>query len=289
MSRGERAVFLEYIFATLPVIALNLGSCPNIILMNALVIIAIKARHRLQSIYNILLACLAGADMSVGLVSQPLFIAQEIFLSGASVEDYCHFYSKTVFFCLLQSIKSLLILALLSMERYIAMKFSLKYASLMTAPRLTGAVLCSRIISVVSVILSLIPATRLLAKVFVYVTVVPAISIIAFCHTTVYLVSRRHINRIKTEQLPSEAKTKFLQERKALKTTSIIIAFVFLSYVPSLLYGILKRDIWQTNLLPLVFSCIFLNSLINPVIHCWRNKDLRKGTMELLKVRQNEN
>ena len=102
---------------------------------------------------------------------------------------------------------------------------------------------------------------------FVYVTVIPAILIIAFCHTTVYLVSRWHINRIKTEQLPSEAKTKFLQERKALKTTSIIIAFVFLSYVPSLLYGILKRDIWQTNLLPIVLSCIFLNSLLNPVIH----------------------
>ncbi|CAH3179752.1 unnamed protein product, partial [Porites evermanni] len=258
--------FWEYILATLPVIALNLGSCPIIILMNALVIIAIKARRRLQSIYNILLACLAGADLAVGLVSQPLFIAQEIFfLSGASVEDYCHFYRKTVFLCLFPSIESLLILALLSMERYIAMKFSLRYASLMTTPRLTGTVLCSWIISVFSVILSLIPATPIL--------------IIAFCHTTVYLVSRRHINRIKTEQLPSEAKTKFLQERKALKTTSIIIAFVFLSYVPSLLYGILKRDIWQTNLLPLVLSCIFLNSLLNPVIHYWRNKDLQKKSI----------
>ena len=287
---AKEVYFWEYILATLPVIALNLGSCPIIILMNALVIIAIKARRRLQSIYNILLACLAGTDLAVGLVSQPLFIAQEIFfLSGASVEDYCHFYRKTVFLCLFPSIESLLILALLSMERYIAMKFSLRYASLMTTPRLTGAVLCSWIISVFSVILSLIPATRLLAKVFVYVTVIPAILIIAFCHTTVYLVSRRHINRIKTEQLPSEAKTKFLQERKALKTTSIIIAFVFLSYVPSLLYGILKRDIWQTNLLPLVLSCIFLNSLLNPVIHYWRNKDLRQSMMELLKMRPNGN
>ena len=146
---AKERYFLEYILATLPVIALNLGSCPIIILMNALVIIAIKARRRLQSIYNILLACLAGADMAVGLVSQPLFIAQEIFfLSGASVEDYCHFYRKTVFLCLFTSIESLLILALLSMERYIAMKFSLRYASLMTTPRLTGAVLCSWIISV---------------------------------------------------------------------------------------------------------------------------------------------
>ena len=266
---AKERYFWEYILATLPVI----------ILMNALVIIAIKTRRRLQSVYNILLACLAGADLAVALVSQPLFIAQEIlFLSDG----------KAVFFCLFPSIESLLILALLSMERYIAMKFSLRYASLMTTPRLTGAVLCSWIISVISVILRLIPVTYSFAVVFVYVTVIPAISIIVFCHTTVYLVSRRHVRRIRTEQLPSETKTKFVEERKALKTTSIIIVFVFLSFVPSLLYGIFSRDIRQTNLRPLVLSCILLNSLLNPVIHCWRNKDLRKVMMELLKMRQNE-
>ena len=205
------------------------------------------------------------------------------------MEDYCHFYGKAVFFCLFPSIESLLILALLSIERYIAMKFSLRYASLMTTPRLTGAVLCSWIISVISVILRLIPVTYSFAVVFVYVTVIPAISIIVFCHTTVYLVSRRHVRRIRTEQLPSETKTKFVEERKALKTTSIIIVFVFLSFVPSLLYGIFSRDIRQTNLRSLVLSCILLNSLLNPVIHCWRNKDLRKVMMELLKMRQNEN
>ena len=277
---AKERYFWEYILATLPVIALNLGSCPIIILMNALVIIAIKTRRRLQFVYNILLACLAGTDLTVALVSQPLFIAQEIlFLSDG----------KAVFFCLFPSIESLLILALLSMERYTAMKFSLRYASLMTTPRLTGAVLCSWIISVISAILRLIPVTYSFAVVFVHVTVIPAISIIVFCHTTVYLVSRRHVSRIRTEQLPSETKTKFVEERKALKTTSIIIVFVFLSFVPSLLYGIFSRDIRQTNLRPLVLSCILLNSLLNPVIHCWRNKDLRKGMMELLKMRQNEN
>ena len=260
---AKERYFWEYILATLPVIALNLGSCPIIILMNALVIIAIKARRRLQSIYNILLACLAGTDLAVGLVSQPLFIAQEIFfLSGASVEDYCHFYRKTVFFCLFPSIESLLILALLSMERYIAMKFSLyRYANIMTTPRLTGAVLCSWIISVISAILRLIPVTYSFAVVFVHVTVIPAISIIVFCHTTVYLVSRRHVSRIRTEQLPSETKTKFVEERKALKTTSIINVFVFLSFVPSLLYGIFSRDIRQTNLRPLASFVVYFAKL----------------------------
>ena len=162
------------------------------------------------------------------------------------------------------------------------MKFSLRYSSLVTTPRLTIVVFCSWIISVIPVIFHPIPVTRLLAKWFIYVTVVPAIPIIVYCHTTVYFVSRQHMNRIKTEQLPSEGKTKFLEERKAFKTTSIIIALVFLSYVPILTHGILKdilRDI--------VLSCVFLNSLLNPFVYCWRKKDLRKVIVELLSIIQN--
>ena len=251
--------------------------------MNTLIIFAIKTRRSLQSNYNILLAWLAATDMAVGLVSQPLIIAQEIYyLSGASLEDYCAFYKTAVFFYIFPSVESLLMLALLSIERYIAMKYSLRYSSLVTTPRLTIVVFCSWIISVIPVIFHPIPATRSFAKWFIYVTVVPAILIIVYCHTTVYFVSRRHMKRIKTEQLPSEGKTKFLEERKAFKTTSIIIALVFLSYVPILTYGILKdilRDI--------VLSCVFLNSLLNPFVYCWRKKDLREVIMELLNIRQN--
>ena len=251
--------------------------------MNTLIIFAIKTRRPLQSNYNILLACLAATDMAVGLVSQPLIIAQEIYyLSGASLEDYCAFYKTAVFFYIFPSVESLLMLALLSIERYIAMKYSLRYSSLVTTPRLTIVVFCSWIISVIPVIFHPIPATHLFAKWFIYVTVMPAILIIVYCHTTVYFVSRRHMKRIKTEQLPSEGKTKFLEERKAFKTTSIIIALVFLSYVPALTYSILKdvlRDI--------VLSCAFLNSLLNPFVYCWRKKDLREVIMELLNIRQN--
>lgn len=269
--------------AALPVIAMNLGSCPVIIFMNTLVIFAIKTRRPLQSNYNILLACLAATDLAVGLVSQPLFIAQEIYyLSGAPLADYCDFYKTAVFFYMFPSVESLLMLALLSIERYIAIKYSLRYSSLVTTPRLTIVVFCSWILSVIPVIFHPIPATRLFAKWFIYVTVMPAILIIVYCHTTVYFVSRRHTNRIKKEQLPSERKTKFLEERKAFTTTSIIITLVFLSYVPILTYGILKdilRDI--------VLSCVFLNSLLNPFVYCWRNKDLRKIIMELLNIKQN--
>ena len=52
-------------------IVLNILSFPVTIVMNVLVIMAVKTRPRLQSKYSILLARLAGTDLLVGAVSQP--------------------------------------------------------------------------------------------------------------------------------------------------------------------------------------------------------------------------
>lgn len=56
-------------------IVINLIACPVIILLNALVIMAIKTKRRLQTRNNTLLASLAGTDLAAGLTSQPAFIA----------------------------------------------------------------------------------------------------------------------------------------------------------------------------------------------------------------------
>ena len=51
----------EFAFAVTTIL-LNIQSFPVTIVMNVLVILAVKTRPRLQSKYNILLACLAGTD-----------------------------------------------------------------------------------------------------------------------------------------------------------------------------------------------------------------------------------
>ena len=300
-SREDEYIYiLVNTIASLFSITVNLGSCPVIIFMNVLVIVAIKTRRRLQSEYNILLACLAGTDLAVALVSQPLFIAQEIyFLSRASLLHYCYFSRLIVSVFLFYVLNPFLILAILSTERYVGMKYSLRYNSIVTTPKLIGVVVCGWVISAIPLITSLIPGIRFagLSALLAYITVIPPFLVIVFCHTKVYFISRRHMNQIKTEQLPSTTKAKFLKERKALKTTSIIIGFLFLAIMPSVLHGVIKItgvQPWnfyekQVYWLPINFLCIFLNSLFNPLIYCWRNKDLRKVMMELINIRQNEN
>ena len=244
--------------------------------------------------YNIMLAYLAVTDLVVGMVSQPIFVAQEIYLlAGASLLDYYIIYVQTIFLFLVPCIASMLMLALLSIERYLAMKYSLKYVNIVTTPRLTSAVVCSWVVAVVPLILRSTPATRPFSKVVYLGSGSLSILVIIFCHISVYFVSRRHMIQIKAEQVASEAKAKFLEERKALKTTSTIITFLFLSVVPGILYGLVKYLLpsifsgRMTHWLPLATTCVLLNSLFNPFIYCWRNKDLRKALLALLSCQTN--
>ena len=59
---------------------LHLAVCPFTTFLNVLVMIAVKTKRRLQTHPNILLACLAPTDLTVGLVIQPIHTAMTIFL-----------------------------------------------------------------------------------------------------------------------------------------------------------------------------------------------------------------
>ena len=117
---------------------LNILSCPVVILLNVLVILAVKTTHRLQNNHNILLACLAGTDLLVGTVTQPIFIAAEVFvIAGGSVFTYCKIINNYTNFPVFASS---LHLVSISVERYVAMKYALRYQQIVTKQRLAVAV-----------------------------------------------------------------------------------------------------------------------------------------------------
>ena len=285
--------FVQNIIFSLLSITLNVATLPFVVVMNALIIIVIKTRRRLQTMYNIMLASLAGTDLVVGIMSQPIFVAEEIFLlTGALLTEYCSIYRMTVWVYLSPASTSLIQLAILSVERYIAMKYSLKYDSIVTSTRLTVAIVFSWLIPTAQIIARFANSLLLRVIMFYFSLSVSLLSIlvIMYCHIVVYFVSRRHMKQIKSELFSREDTVKFLSEKKALITTTIIIGFVFVSFIPSILFTIVRyvlpRGYYTLRLTvplpPFVTTCILINSFFNPVIYCWRNKELRKAFFELL-------
>ncbi|KAJ7375725.1 hypothetical protein OS493_039274 [Desmophyllum pertusum] len=92
---NDEYVVSDYFYTVLAIV-INLLTCPFIILLNGLVIVAIKTKRRLQTPHNILLACLAATDLVVGIGAQPVFITEEIYVLVAGTSSLaCSFYNLT--------------------------------------------------------------------------------------------------------------------------------------------------------------------------------------------------
>ena len=280
-------IVVDY-FSIVLAIIINLLTCPFVILLNALFIIAMKTKRRLQTTYNILLACLAVTDLLVGIGAQPAFIALEIIIlnGGGSSFLFCRLFNMLQMTILCLCLVSVLHLTVISTERFVAMKYPLRYESIVTQFRLTVAVgSCWFIVAVYFVL------RTLNLRVFRPFSILLVSFLAIFsCHTYAYLVSRRHMIRIKTEQVSQEATAKFLKEKKAWKTTSVIIGAVLMCYLPGVMIAIVPEIFpvfliqrLSISLRPLFLSFSMSNSLFNPMIYWWRSKEIRQASMQLLR------
>ena len=278
---------------TLLAIVLNMASCPFTILMNVFVIVLVKTKHQLQTKNNILLACLAGTDLLVGAIVQPSFAVAEIFvLKGLSLKDFCRNFLDVGNFFFIPFSASLFHLALLSAERYAAMKYSLRYQSIVTSTRIKSAVIFSWLIAISSALRSLGDfkiLQLLVGPIYIAFRIFTLITIV-YCHVSVYIVTRRHEKQIQAAQVSPEAVANFLKEKKAFKTTTIIIGVLIMCYIPLVISGIVSRfvprghfvSVVLTLIHPLLLSLTLLNSICNPLIYCFRNKTFRKAFVKLL-------
>ena len=132
------------------IIIINTITCPFIVLLNVLVIRAVKATLELRANSNILLSCLAVTDVLTGLFFQPFFILWQIFLlfglSNGEILQNCYQVSVVVF-----QKASYLHLMLVTFERLIAIKFTMKYSSnIITDDNMRRAVLVIWIIAFIN-------------------------------------------------------------------------------------------------------------------------------------------
>ena len=275
---------------------LNILSFPVTIVMNVLVIMAVKTRPRLQSNYNILLACLAGTDLLVGAASQPSYIVGQIYvIKGISLSEYCRYHKLTNLLVLCPIFASVLHLTLISIERFVAMKYTFRYITIVTGLRLKIAVVSSWVFAFCPVILrSLSEKLEFISSVVAVMVLFLNILLILFCHLSVYFVTRRHEKQIKSEQVSPQAAADFAKEKKALKTTRIIIMALLVCLFPLFMYVFLwfafsKSSSYTGNVIilshPVFIWLSSLNSLCNPIIYCYRNKMFRKACKELLRMK----
>ena len=259
------------------IIIINTITFPCTVVLNALVIKAVKTTPRLRTNSNILLACLAVTDALTGILGQPFFVLWKIFLlfglSNSKTFENC--YYGTVIMLL---IASYLHLMLVTFERLVAIRFTMQYPNIITENNMKIAVL---VVWIISSIWGIFEAMELDLALHFMSGSVTSSCIIFLCvaYFIMYRETRRHQEKIKTQQLPQEEVEKFTKENKALKTTLYVVGAVFVCLLP-LCFCLIVIATGLSESCPIDLSlmqtCAMLNSFVNPLIYCWRQKEMRQ-------------
>ena len=285
LSPELRAVFIFRI-------AVNVVSCPFVILLNILVMVAVKTNRRLRTKSNVSLACLATTDLIVGLVVQPLQIVRQSFILKGETGILCSTLAKiTVAINLRCIIASLDHFVVLSAERYLAIKHSFAYENLVTEVRIivaSGLVWAAVIISPME---DFWPANiRNVTKVVVLVMQLIFLASLVYLNVSVYREVYRNEKQIIANQVSLEVKQKLLKNKKAFYCTIIVLLTVLLCYFPAiisivLLISFMKNSI-ALNVKHIMFHVLslfpVLNSLFNPLIYAVRIRYFRVAFIQLL-------
>ena len=180
---------------------------------------------------------------------------------------------------------SLIHLALISGERYLATKHTFSYSTgLVTGARL---LICSALAWLFSLILH-IPLI-IDSKLFLIINntfIFLSLAFIVFCQITVYREVRRHEKQLSTQQVTEEARQKFLKDKKALKLTAVIVSLLFICYIPVCVFRVILKNYRNIMFKQTLYACFFtavwvVNSFLNPIVYSVRLRQFRVALVEL--------
>ena len=263
-------------------IVANAFTCPLTIMLNILLMVAVKTKRELRTKSNIALACLSTTDLIVGLVLQPLHIASASLLHGGDTM-FCTVTRISTIITSICGLASLHHMVLVSTERFFAIKYPFTHETQVTEGRIIMASALAWAAAITIYILG-VPYAAIVIICEALLIILPI-----YCNVSVYKEIRRNEKQIAANQVSLEAKEKLLKKRKAFYTTIIVLMAIFLCYVPSSICSAIlvsfKERIPPAIMIAGLYASSFLtvlNSLFNPLIYAFRIRHFRVAFIQLL-------
>ena len=251
------------------------------IIGNALVLTAILRTPSLRSPSTILLCALAVSDFLVGLIVQPVYIPTKLTANGSLL--------KTLYVMVPSACGgSILIMTLISVDRFLALHYHMRYPHLMTAHR---AMKTSALLWSISFLLSFISFWKMDAYYFIAaVGILVCLLVSSTCYIRIYCIVRKHQLQIHIQQQavnrkPANFNQSMLRSMKCAKNTFIFYIVMILCCIPwfiSMFLSAIVPNQWIYTWV-LADTAAFLNSSINPFLYCWRLRELRVAVVKTVR------
>ena len=264
---------------------------PAAVLLNALVIIAVMKRRELQKLSNILLSSMAVTDLLVGAICIPLSAVNGFLLHYQilAAQHICTLEMATGWFPITLTFCSLFHLVVIAWERYVAIQKWRDYRVIVTKGRLKKLAAIAWISGPVFVAS---PSTISIAvSGHITIEVLAALiccmlALIVYFYVMVYLGVRKQ--KFTPISQVSVLVTMKLENRVA-KTTALVTAALIFSFVPVVSLALLGRVfpvLYKLCAVRVGETLMLSNSLVNPLIYCYRDCRFKKAVLEILRIKK---
>ena len=257
------------------------------IMLNILTIYAVRKTSSLPRTLKTLLLSLAVSDIGVGFIVQPFYTS--FLVKWLELNDpKCSTYKAFVGIGLTFSQASFLSVVAVSVDRFLAVHLHLRYHELVTHKRVVTVVisiwvLCA-FVSLMALWASLYDTIRLI------VAVIGAFGFIVtiVLYIRIYFIARRQKNQIQSLQIRRVEQTSEMARFTKLVHSAVSVFYVYIlllaCYSPFIIcMGIENSSVVTKRFWVVSLTLLFLNSSLNPIIYCWRMRNMRHSIINVLR------
>ena len=263
---------------------INIVTAPFAVTVNSLVVIAIVSCNRLRTPSNLFIACLALSDVFVGLTAQPGYIIYRLMENQRrSVPCFVRIIYCVAFYVCFGV--SFLTLCAVSYERFVAVRLRLSYNTFYSSRRVLKYMLGIWTLNILLTSLQWAKINQAARGTHLILWLI--LLLVSGATQIRILVIVRQNRRQLQVQLQAAENRQRQREVKLAKSLSVIVGVYLLSNFPVLFvtiyHQILRLDLKTYNHYSWTETLAFLNSLSNPVICLWKNRQIRQKVKDFLK------
>lgn len=274
------------LYLPLLILVVILTSCLSVasVMGNALWIAAYAKTPALQTPLNMCLLSLASVGLFNGVVMQPLIISEAIFFLACPLRT-CSLEHIVTGIVTLVADSTLQNIAVISIDRYIAILKGVRYLQLVTKKRIViafGTYALFRVFLSVCVFTGTIDYVAL-----VIASIVFSSAIVLFtCVRITFRIRRLRCVVVGPAPNPEEERRR-AQERKVTKTFGVLVGMFIVCFAPAMgYYFVLKSTVVDPVLHAIVWRFIevimMLNSVLNFAVYFWRHGEKRVAVRKVI-------
>ena len=259
------------------------------VLANAMILAAFWKTPSLRQPSSILLCGLALTDLGVGLLVQPFFAVFK--LGKMTCAPVAH---RRVGRIMVEGVgmflaaASALTMTTISVERYLALFFHMRYEVVVTSKRVLGAYVCCLVVPMPFLLLVWFEKDSIFKKVKQSIFGISAILCFVatpLAYVRICAVVRRHLSQIQHQANLTasfhgdRAPLDMFKYKKSVVTMSCMLALFVLSYLPYIVNATVYTLVGKSDGVMAAFNVsatvILFNSFLNPILVCWRIGKIR--------------